>query len=263
MQQAMPDDFRGRAFALFDIAYNLGFIVPAFILVLVWDDSRAGALLVVSGAVFLVLTALVAQMGALDPRRSSRRRTTSRWTRRRCGEGRGSLPGSGLRPVRLPAAPARAPRRRRPGRGAGRRARRLARAARRGRRPAARAPRAGRVVGAGVPRTRDRRGARRIGPLPVDPRARRAPVDRLRPGPVGRPSASRRGPTRRAARRCSRRSGPRTSPLWARTPEAERGRVGLHAERGPESYDLTFRLLAGHDRFHLAQARRALDALSA
>ena len=29
MQQAMPDDFRGRAFALFDIAYNLGYIVPA------------------------------------------------------------------------------------------------------------------------------------------------------------------------------------------------------------------------------------------
>ena len=32
MQQAIPDDFRGRAFALFDIAYNLGFIVPALIL---------------------------------------------------------------------------------------------------------------------------------------------------------------------------------------------------------------------------------------
>ena len=32
VQQAMPDDFRGRAFALFDIAYNLGFIVPALIL---------------------------------------------------------------------------------------------------------------------------------------------------------------------------------------------------------------------------------------
>ncbi len=61
LQQAISDDFRGRAFALFDIAYNLGFIVPAFILVLVWDDSRAGALLVVSGAVFLVLTALVAR----------------------------------------------------------------------------------------------------------------------------------------------------------------------------------------------------------
>jgi len=46
--------------------------------------------------------------------------------------------------------------------------------------------------------------------------------------------------------------------LWQRTPEAERGRVGLHEERGPESYELTFRLIAGHDRFHLAQARRAL-----
>ena len=50
--------------------------------------------------------------------------------------------------------------------------------------------------------------------------------------------------------------------LWRRTPVSDRGRVGLHAERGPESYELTFRLLAGHDRFHLAQARRALDALS-
>ena len=47
--------------------------------------------------------------------------------------------------------------------------------------------------------------------------------------------------------------------LWARTPEADRGRVGLHRERGPESYGLTFMLIAGHDRFHLAQAHRALD----
>ncbi|HYG73294.1 MAG TPA: MFS transporter, partial [Actinomycetota bacterium] len=61
MQQAMPDDFRGRAFALFDIAYNLGFIVPAVILVLVWNDDRAGLLLVASGAVFLALTALIAR----------------------------------------------------------------------------------------------------------------------------------------------------------------------------------------------------------
>jgi hypothetical protein len=36
----------------------------------------------------------------------------------------------------------------------------------------------------------------------------------------------------------------------------------VHAERGPESYELTFRLIAGHDRFHLAQARRALAAVS-
>ena len=48
--------------------------------------------------------------------------------------------------------------------------------------------------------------------------------------------------------------------LWRRTPVEDRARFGLHRERGRESYELTFRLLAGHDRFHLEQARRALDA---
>jgi MFS family permease len=62
VQQAMPDDFRGRAFALFDIAYNLGFIVPAFILYLVWSDSEASVrvILLVSGGAFMVFTALIA-----------------------------------------------------------------------------------------------------------------------------------------------------------------------------------------------------------
>ena len=46
--------------------------------------------------------------------------------------------------------------------------------------------------------------------------------------------------------------------LWRSTSEADRARVGLHAERGPESYDLAFRMIAGHDRFHMAQARVAL-----
>lgn len=49
--------------------------------------------------------------------------------------------------------------------------------------------------------------------------------------------------------------------LWARTPAADRERIGLHRERGAESYGLTFTLTAGHDRFHLAQARRALEAI--
>ncbi len=49
--------------------------------------------------------------------------------------------------------------------------------------------------------------------------------------------------------------------MWARSTAEERARVGMHQERGPESYDLTFRIIAGHDRFHLDQARRALDAL--
>jgi hypothetical protein len=50
--------------------------------------------------------------------------------------------------------------------------------------------------------------------------------------------------------------------LWARRPVADRERFGRHRERGAESYDLTFRLGAGHDRIHLAQARRALDGLA-
>ena len=63
VQQAISDDFRGRAFALFDIAYNLGFIVPALILSFVWiedDPARTRTILIVSGLVFLALTAAVA-----------------------------------------------------------------------------------------------------------------------------------------------------------------------------------------------------------
>ena len=48
--------------------------------------------------------------------------------------------------------------------------------------------------------------------------------------------------------------------LWASTPMADRARFGRHRERGPESYELIVRLAAGHDRFHIAQAERALAA---
>ena len=50
--------------------------------------------------------------------------------------------------------------------------------------------------------------------------------------------------------------------LWARSSPEDRARVGVHAERGPETFDLCFRMLAGHDRFHLAQAARALEAVA-
>jgi hypothetical protein len=49
--------------------------------------------------------------------------------------------------------------------------------------------------------------------------------------------------------------------LWTRFGASHGARIGTHNERGPESYDLTFRLAAGHDRVHLAQARRALEAV--
>jgi hypothetical protein len=50
--------------------------------------------------------------------------------------------------------------------------------------------------------------------------------------------------------------------LWANTSVTERARVGIHAERGPESFDLLFRLIAGHGLFHLAQMRRTLEQVS-
>jgi hypothetical protein len=46
--------------------------------------------------------------------------------------------------------------------------------------------------------------------------------------------------------------------LWrALTPE-QRGRAGLHSERGPESVDLTIRMMAGHDLVHRRQIDRIL-----
>ncbi len=51
--------------------------------------------------------------------------------------------------------------------------------------------------------------------------------------------------------------------LWRRLPVEDRSRVGLHLERGPESYELTFALLAGHDRVHVEQARRTLEQVRA
>jgi hypothetical protein len=47
--------------------------------------------------------------------------------------------------------------------------------------------------------------------------------------------------------------------LWGRVAVGDRRRIGRHAERGPESYEMTFRLASGHDRVHLDQARRALE----
>ncbi len=46
--------------------------------------------------------------------------------------------------------------------------------------------------------------------------------------------------------------------LWNASSATDRARVGVHRERGPESVDLMFRMLGGHDRVHLAQARRTL-----
>jgi hypothetical protein len=49
--------------------------------------------------------------------------------------------------------------------------------------------------------------------------------------------------------------------LWRRSNAEDRDRVAMHSERGPESYGLMFRMLAGHDRFHLNQMRDTLRAV--
>ena len=98
-QQAMPDDFRGRAFALFDIAYNVGFIVPAFILSFMWvenSEPRTRVILMVSGVVFLGLTALGGLVGTEDPRSVRAPGRPGRGRRRTRGPGElaaVSLPG--------------------------------------------------------------------------------------------------------------------------------------------------------------------------
>ncbi len=51
--------------------------------------------------------------------------------------------------------------------------------------------------------------------------------------------------------------------LWRRSSTTDRQRVAMHAERGPESYELMFRMMAGHDRFHLNQMQKTLRQVRA
>jgi hypothetical protein len=54
VQESLGDDFRGRAFSLYDIAYNLAWVVAAVILKLFYSDDSSGVLIASMGIVFLV-----------------------------------------------------------------------------------------------------------------------------------------------------------------------------------------------------------------
>jgi len=54
-QQALPDNFRGRAFSLFDVAYNVAWIIPALVLFAVWQTDRVRILLVGAGVLFVLV----------------------------------------------------------------------------------------------------------------------------------------------------------------------------------------------------------------
>lgn len=51
--------------------------------------------------------------------------------------------------------------------------------------------------------------------------------------------------------------------LWRRASPDDRKRGVMHSERGAESYEVMFRMIAGHDRFHLNQMRETLRQVRA
>ena len=59
VQEALGDDFRGRAFSLYDIAYNVAWVVAAAVMKL-WWTSLEGTLIALGGVVFLVGVAALA-----------------------------------------------------------------------------------------------------------------------------------------------------------------------------------------------------------
>jgi hypothetical protein len=60
VQRALGDDFRGRAFSLYDIAYNLGWVFAAGILKIFWEPDTERVVLVSMGIVFLIGMLLLA-----------------------------------------------------------------------------------------------------------------------------------------------------------------------------------------------------------
>jgi Major Facilitator Superfamily len=60
VQEALGDDFRGRAFSLYDIAYNLAWVLAAAGLKLFYSPDVQGLLIAAMGAVFLVGIAALA-----------------------------------------------------------------------------------------------------------------------------------------------------------------------------------------------------------
>ena len=60
VQEALGDDFRGRAFSLYDIAYNLAWVLAAGLMKVLWpQDDNGGFLIAIMGAVFLLGIALI------------------------------------------------------------------------------------------------------------------------------------------------------------------------------------------------------------
>ncbi|MDQ4144501.1 MAG: hypothetical protein M3198_12295, partial [Actinomycetota bacterium] len=61
LQEALPDEYRGRAFALYDILYNLA-TVAAAVVILAAESFRLRGVLTATGLVTLVLAAILASV---------------------------------------------------------------------------------------------------------------------------------------------------------------------------------------------------------
>lgn len=76
VQQALGDDFRGRAFSLYDIAYNLAWLLAAALLQVMWRDEGNGVVVAGMGVAYLVGLALIGvwyrRAGLLTPVESQR-----------------------------------------------------------------------------------------------------------------------------------------------------------------------------------------------
>ena len=59
VQEALGDDFRGRAFSLYDIAYNLAWVLAAAVMKIGWTSDTQGVLIAGMGVVFLVGVAAI------------------------------------------------------------------------------------------------------------------------------------------------------------------------------------------------------------
>jgi hypothetical protein len=76
VQESLGDDFRGRAFALYDIAYNLAWVLAAGIMKIAYSPDTLSLLIAAIGAVFLIGIAGIGlwfrQAGLLAPTQTHR-----------------------------------------------------------------------------------------------------------------------------------------------------------------------------------------------
>ncbi|MGZ4483757.1 MAG: apolipoprotein N-acyltransferase [Nocardioidaceae bacterium] len=92
---ASPDAVRGRVFSVYDVLYNVAFVLAGLLMVPLWDPTRVPALLWWLAAAFLLAWALYARVLRVWPFAAPRRpgaAPSGRWRSRAAALGCGALP---------------------------------------------------------------------------------------------------------------------------------------------------------------------------